>query len=129
MLKHFIKHFKLLLLVSIIVFCIHLLLVKYVFNAYQFFYPIYAIYIFLVVITALVMVTLSVVNQNFKTKVGFAFLAFSILKMLFAVVFLLPLITSDLTNKLPDFFSFFIPYFIYLAFETVFVLNLLKEEL
>jgi hypothetical protein len=68
-----------------------------------------------------------VIHNNFKDKTGFAFLAFSILKMLFAIVFLLPLITSELENKLPDIFSFFIPYFIFLGVETLFILNLIKR--
>ena len=56
------------------------------------------------------------------------FLALFLLKMVAAVVFLIPLIKMENVSKIPDFISFFIPYFIYLFLEIVLTLRLLKQS-
>ena len=61
-------------------------------------------------------------------KVGYAFVACSLLKMVFSVVFLIPVITSPQHSKIPDILAFFIPYFIYLGLDTYFTLRLLNQK-
>lgn len=127
MLKQFLFFSKILITLSLVLYIVHFIIVNKLLNEYSYFYPIYTIYLFLIVVTSLIVVTILVIHKNYNDKTGFAFLAFSILKMLLAVVFLIPLITSDLTNKIPDILSFFIPYFIFLTLETVYILNLINR--
>ena len=127
MLKQFLSFSKILITLSLVLYIVHFIVVNKLLNEYSYFYPVYTIYFFLIVATSLIVVTILVIHKNYNDKTGFAFLAFSILKMLLVVIFLIPLITSDLTNKVPDILSFFIPYFIFLTLETVYILNLINK--
>ena len=55
-------------------------------------------------------------------------MGFSLFKMMAAIVFLIPLIQSDLESQIPDVSAFFIPYFLYLFFETLFAVRLLSKQ-
>jgi hypothetical protein len=46
--------------------------------------------------------------------------------MFASIVFLIPLIQSDFDNKIPDVLAFFMLYFIYLLYETIHAIKLLK---
>ena len=128
MLKQFFSFLKILIPLSLILFVVHYLIINKLLYEYSFYYPIYIIYLFLVVVTSTIIVVILVIYKNYKGKTGFAFLACSILKMLLAIIFLIPLITSNLTNKVPGILSFFIPYFLFLTIETVFILNLINRS-
>jgi hypothetical protein len=67
------------------------------------------------------------VNKSFPDKTGFAFMGISLLKMMAAVVFLIPLLQSDLKSQIPDVGAFFIPYFLYLFLETFFAIRLINK--
>ena len=56
--------------------------------------------------------------RNLHAKIGLQTLA---------IVFLLPLIKSKEVSKIPDFFSFFAPYFIFLFLEIVMAMKILKR--
>jgi len=127
MLKQFLSFSRILITLALVLYTVHYIVVNKLLSEYSFYYPIYTIYLFLIVVTSIIIVTILAIYKNYKDKTGFAFLAFSILKMLFAVIFLIPLITSDLTNKVPDILSFFIPYFLFLTLETVYILNLINR--
>ncbi|HEA29834.1 MAG TPA: hypothetical protein ENH91_07555 [Leeuwenhoekiella sp.] len=88
----------------------------------------WSIYVFHLSVTLLIMAALVAVAKVTFDKVGFAFLACSILKMFASVVFLIPLITADQASKIPDAISFFVPYFIYLGLDTYFTLRLLAQK-
>ncbi|MCX2681184.1 DUF6168 family protein [Galbibacter sp. EGI 63066] len=92
----------------------------------MFYYSMWSIYTFHFLSTIIVYFSTLGVNKKMPDKTGFAFLALSLLKMLAAIVFLVPLIQSEMTDPIPSVFSFFIPYFIFLFIETFFVLKLLK---
>ena len=111
---------------SIILFLIHFLIVLKFSNGYYFFYSIYSIYLFHAITTAIVCFVLIYMKKNLSEKVGFAFMALSILKMLATILFLVPLIQLDKDQKLPDIIAFFIPYFTFLFFEMTFVIKLLN---
>lgn len=121
--KNFLKGF---LPFSIILFLIHLLIVLKFSNEYYFFYSIYSIYLFHAITTVIVCFVLIYMKKNLSEKVGFAFMALSILKMLATILFLVPLIQLDKDQKLPDIIAFFIPYFAFLFFEMTFVIKLLN---
>jgi hypothetical protein len=55
-------------------------------------------------------------------------MASSFLKMILSVIFLLPIILKDDRSYKADVLLFFMPYFLYLLFETVFVVQLLKDK-
>lgn len=106
---------------------IHFLICEFLMPQVSFFYSIYALYLFQILTTLLTYTFLLYVNQTFFDKTGYAFLATGLLKMFASVIFLLPLIQSDFDNKIPDVVVFFILYFIYLFFETIHAIKLLKQ--
>ena len=112
---------------SLILFFIHFLVIENFSNSDSFFYSIYAIYLFQIITTALVCFVIIYVNEKFADKTGFAFMALSILKMLAAIIFLVPLIQIDKEQKLPDIIAFFIPYFFFLFFELTFIIKFLNR--
>jgi len=68
------------------------------------------------------------VNKTFADKTGFAFMGFSLIKMMAAIVFLIPLLQSDHKSQVPDVSAFFIPYFLFLFFETLFAIRLINNQ-
>ena len=92
-----------------------------------FFFPIWQIYVFHFIITSALY---SVINYKYskgKTDIFNTFMLSTFLKMILAIVFLLPLLLSDIENKQPDVFNFFIPYFLYLFFEVYSLTKFLKK--
>jgi len=55
-------------------------------------------------------------------------MGFTLLKMILAIVFLLPVFLSETENKQPDVFNFFIPYFLYLFFEVYSLTTFLQKK-
>ena len=104
----------------------HFLFVTYVLVDLKFELGIDSIYLFLFFTTLLIYIFLVFVNVKFPEKTGFAFLSSSLLKMMASVVFLLPIILSK--NRLVnDVLAFFISYFLFLIFETIFVVRLINK--
>ncbi len=97
-------------------------------GSHIFFYPTWSIYLFLFVSTLLLYIFLLFVRKNYPDFTGFAFLGSTFLKMLAAVVFLIPLIQSDATETNLDIAAFFIPYFLFLFFETFFAIRLINKS-
>jgi Family of unknown function (DUF6168) len=112
---------------SIILFFLHFFVIEKFSSNYSFYYSIYTIYLFHIITTALVCFIIIYINEKLAEKTGFAFMALSILKMLAAILFLIPLIRIDKDQKLPDIFAFFIPYFAFLFFELTFIIKLLNR--
>ena len=50
-----------------------------------------------------------------------------VLKMMACVVFLIPMIQSETADRIPDVGAFFIPYFMFLLFETIFAVRLINK--
>lgn len=92
-----------------------------------FFYQTWSIYTFNIVATFLVYLFLIFVNNNFKDYTGFAFLGASLFRMMAAVVFLIPLIKAGVKDPIVDVSAFFIPYFLFLFFETYFAIRLINK--
>lgn len=94
---------------------------------HKFFYSTWSIYLFLFVSTLLIYLLLLFANANFPDFTGFAFLGTTFVKMMAAVVFLIPLIKAkDIETNL-DIAAFFVPYFLFLLFETVFAVRLINK--
>ena len=95
---------------------------------HDFFYATWGIYLFLFVSTLLIYVLLLFVDISFPDFTGFAFMVTTFVKMMVAVVFLIPLIQSDRTETNLDIATFFVPYFLFLLFETIFAVRLINNR-
>ena len=125
--QQFYKFLKLIIPFSIVLFFIQKYTIDSFFQNITFFYSTWSIYLFHLVITLISYGFLLFVNRTFADKTGFAFMGFSLFKMMAAIVFLIPLIQSDLESQIPDVSAFFISYFLYLFFETLFAVRLLSK--
>ena len=93
----------------------------------NFFYQAWSIYTFNIVATVLVFLFLIFVHKSFKDYTGFAFLGACLFRMMAAVVFLIPLIKAGVKDPIIDISTFFIPYFLFLFFETYFAVRLINK--
>ncbi len=93
-----------------------------------FFYNTWSIYLFHFLATLIIYVLVFFVNRIFPDKTGFAFMACSLLKMLAALIFLLPFIQVKEQYTINDVFAFFIPYFLFLFLETFYVIKILNQK-
>ncbi len=118
-----------LIIVTILLFFAQRLVIDNLPDIYTFYYPVWAIYTFHFSITFFILTGLYFVGKMFPNYIGFAFMGCILLKMVVAVVFLIPLIKLENASKIPDFISFFIPYFIYLFIEIILTMRLLKLSL
>ncbi|TRO67349.1 hypothetical protein [Christiangramia sabulilitoris] len=112
---------------SIFLILIQFGLVNYVFKT-ELYYSTIAIYGFHVIATFLIFLFLAFVHKTFSDKTGFAFMACSLLKMLAAVLFLLPMMLNDVARPFLDLMAFFIPYFLFLIFETFYAVKLINTK-
>lgn len=110
---------------SILLLVLQFALINYIFEV-DLYYSTIAIYGFHVLATFLIFLFLVYVNNTFSDKTGFAFMACSLLKMLAAVLFLLPVMLNDVANPFRDIIAFFIPYFLFLIFETIYAVKLIN---
>lgn len=114
-----------LFLINVFILGILYLIVTY--SSYQSFYAIEAIALFFFISTLGVVSLLKLVRQFAADKVGFAFMGLILLKSLASFLFLLPGFLSDIK---PDFISilfFFFPYFIFLTYEAVVAIKILRS--
>ncbi|OCB77229.1 hypothetical protein [Flavobacterium crassostreae] len=124
----FLNFIKYLIPFSLVLFLSQYLIVTTAFGGLTFFYSIWSIYLFHIGITLLSYFFLLLVHTTLPEKTGFSFMAISLLKMLAAVVFLIPLLQSEITSKIGDVALFFVPYFFYLFFETFFAIRLINKH-
>ncbi|MDX1544657.1 MAG: hypothetical protein R3214_12000 [Christiangramia sp.] len=110
---------------SLLLFGIQFTLVNY-FLETNLYYSTVWIYGFHVIATLLIYLFLIYVHNTFRDKTGFAFMGCSLFKMLAAVIFLLPMMLSDVANPFQDMIAFFIPYFLFLIFETIYAVRLIN---
>lgn len=113
---------------AVLLFAAQRLFVNEYFEIGYFYYPTFAIYIFHYFSTLLILIGLIAVKNIFFEKTGYAFMAFSLLKMMASILFLIPLIQSEKSNYIPDVLAFFIPYFFFLFFEIIFSIKLLNSK-
>lgn len=116
-----------LLLITVILFGIHSYLI-YHFSNQAIFFPIWQIYLFHFMVTLALYTLINYKYSQSTTKIFNAFMLSTMVKMVLAILFLLPLLLSSLDDKIPDVFNFFIPYFIFLIFEIYSITSLLKED-
>jgi uncharacterized membrane protein YcgQ (UPF0703/DUF1980 family) len=94
-----------------------------------FLYKTTTIYIYNSVIAILLFSFLIYVNKKDALKTGFAFMGANLIKMFLVLIFLIPLIQSDIiADKSLDMLAVIIPYFLFLIFETVFSIDLINKK-
>ncbi len=116
-----------LLIFAVVLFAVHSYLVHYFVDT-SFFFPLWQIYAFHCFVTLIIYTIINYKHSEGKTEIFNIFMASTLLKMIIAILFLLPLILSEIENKKLDVFNFFIPYFCFLAFEVYFLTDILKEK-
>lgn len=114
--------------VAVILFAVHAYITVQFFLTEPAYFPLWVIYIFNAI---MVVAVLSIVF--FKVRKGSEkgyqlFLTLTLIKMILAVVFLLPLFFGKAAAPRFDVINFFIPYFIFLGFE-IWVLNRFFQQL
>ncbi|TDU43566.1 hypothetical protein BXY82_0980 [Gelidibacter sediminis] len=117
----------LIIVLSLVLYGIHSYLLSYFGTELKLFFPVWQIYVFHFAVTTLLY---TIVNYKFstgKTDIFILFMGSTFVKMFLAILFLLPIILSDFEKKQPDIFNFFIPYFIYLAFEVYTITRFLQK--
>lgn len=113
---------------TLVVFGVHAYVLYHFGKDTAFFFPLWHIYLFHIIVTTALY---SIINYRFhsgKKDVFNVFMIATFLKMMLAIVFLLPVLLSDFENKQPDVFNFFIPYFIYLFFEVYSLTKFLQKN-
>lgn len=123
----FLNFLKYLIPFAIVLFLAQHFIVANLFKEIPFFYSTWSIYVFHIIITLLSFLFLLFVHKNFPDKTGFAFMGISLIKMMASVVFLIPLLQSDTIDRIPDVGMFFMPYFLFLLFETIFAVRLINK--
>jgi hypothetical protein len=110
-----------LLIFTIVLFGIHYYILSQFFEGTLHF-PIWTIYAFNAVLVFVVYLVLSYKNKQGSEKMYNMFLGLTMLKMVLAIVFLLPLFFGKSNHSQLEVINFFIPYFLFLTFE-IFSLN------
>lgn len=111
---------------TLVLYTVQELIQSRIFEHIDFYYPLWSIYLFHSFFAALIYFCVKAVQGILPDNGGLAFLALSGFKMLGAIIFLVPLIQSEIQDPIPAVFGFFIPYFIYLGLEVIFVIKLLR---
>lgn len=92
------------------------------------YYSLTSIYAFHIISALVVALIIQIVHSNFKDYAGFAFMGTSLLKMLAAILFLLPGFLSEDKPNFINILNFFIPYFLFLIFEAIQVIKLINTK-
>ena len=124
----FFNFIKLFVPFALLLFGLQYFVTLQLFASVPFYYSVWSIYVFHIIITILAHLFLLFVHKNFPDKTGFTFMGMGVLKMMACVVFLIPMIQSETVDRVPDVGAFFIPYFMFLLFETIFAVRLINKS-
>lgn len=97
-------------------------------NQTDLFYPAWKTYVFHLAGSIFLCATLYFVHKISFESTGYAFVGLTFLKMVLAIAFLYPLISSDKADYIPDVAAFFLPYFIYLTLDVIFAVRILRRK-
>jgi hypothetical protein len=107
--------------VTVVLFLIHIYIIQQFFEG-QLYFPIWSIYVFNAVLVFAVYTIMRYKSRQAGKKMYHLFLGLTIFKMALAIVFLLPLFFGKSDHSQLEVINFFMPYFLFLAFE-IFSLN------
>lgn len=92
------------------------------------FFPLWHIYLFHIITIIIIYTLINYRDSIGKTEVFNTFILGMLLKMILVMVFLLPWLLSKPEQKGFDLANFFVPYFLFLAFEVYSVVNFLQKK-
>ena len=115
-----------LLIFSAILFGMHVYILNQIFEG-ELIIPLWVIYAFNSVLVFIVFSLLKHYSQRQNQDMLKIFLFLTIIKMVLAIVLLLPLFLKTSSNTQLEVFNFFIPYFLFLTFE-IFSLNKFMQK-
>ena len=121
MIKETASYIVKLLLFTIFLFIVHFYTLNQFFDGTLYF-PVWTIYVFNAVLVFLVYTIITYKNKKGSKNMYQLFLGLTTLKMILAIVFLLPLFLGKSDHAQLEVINFFIPYFLFLGFE-IFSLN------
>ncbi len=107
---------------SIILYVVHYYVLFQIASENEYYFPLWSIYVFNSVLAFIVYFFVKRQFKKSSEKTYQTFLIFTMVKMGLAIVFLLPLFLGKSNFPKAEAFNFFIPYFLFLAFE-IFSLN------
>lgn len=110
-----------LVIFTVLLYGIHYYLLNLFYDE-KLFFAIWKIYLFNVVLVLIMFLILSYISSKKSKQVLQYFLGLTMLKMILAILFLLPLFLEKSQPKQFEVINFFIPYFLFLTFE-IFSLN------
>ncbi len=116
------------ILIGLGIYLVHSFILNEYFESISFFYPLWGIYAFMILTVMLILVALKTSLSKGNNKVFNLFMGLTLLKMLLAVAFFVPLIVSGRENNIPDVLNFFIPYFIFLGLEIFFATKVMNRQ-
>ncbi|MFT4699105.1 MAG: hypothetical protein ACI9SJ_002267 [Flavobacteriaceae bacterium] len=106
-----------LLALSAILTGVHYYIFHIFFSEINLFLPLWSIYLFNIVLVIAVFGIIFYKTSKGGQSSYTIFLVSTLIKMALAIVFLLPLFVGKSENSVTEVINFFIPYFIFLAFE------------
>ena len=111
---------------SLLLFFVHYYILAQFFSG-ELYLPLWAIYCFNAVLVLAVYLILRYYSEVQPSNVLKYFLLLTLLKMVLAVVFLLPVFLKKSAHSQLEIFNFFIPYFLYLFFEIMGLTKFLQK--
>jgi hypothetical protein len=113
---------------SVLLFAVHSYFFHHFVKEVNLFFPLWQIYTFHLIVALAIYTIINYKFHKGKKDIFNLFLVMTLFKMVLAILFLLPLILSDVENKKPDVFNFFITYFVYLFFEVFAISKFLQKS-
>jgi uncharacterized membrane protein YoaK (UPF0700 family) len=86
------------------------------------------LYLLFTLLSMIILLALTKVNEVAKDYVGYAFLAFTMAKMVIAYAFLRPIIHINLPKTPTERLNFFIVFIYFLAIETILTIRILNNK-
>ncbi|MDL5510227.1 DUF6168 family protein [Arenibacter sp. M-2] len=115
-----------LVLLSFLVFCLHLLIL-YLFGFPLLDHMIVLAYLLNVVLALIIFSVLYWFREKWRDQIGFLFLGGSMLKFLFFFLVFYPFYSADGNMQSLEFTTFFVPYLVCLLLETIFTARMLNS--
>ncbi|MBZ0327806.1 MAG: hypothetical protein K8F54_09400 [Altibacter sp.] len=126
--KDVLKFFLKLAAFTGLLWAVHFYIFITFFSEVLLYFPLWIIYIFNAVLVLAVYAFVNYKLAKGSEKIYNLFLTLTIVKMVLAIVFLLPVFAGKAVSPRVEVINFFIPYFIFLAFEIYSLSEIFKNQ-
>ena len=117
-----------LIVFTLLLFTAHSYLQYYFSDSIEQFLPLWKIYVFNFLVTAVIYIVINYKRSFGQTTIFILFISMTVFKMVLTILFLLPLFFLSSDVKKVAVFNFFIAYFFFLFFEILSLTKLLKAR-